>query len=121
MSHPDPVPHPVPPYYAVVFSSRRTDADAEAYQEAAERMVALAADQPGFLGVESVRGADGSGITVSYWRDPESIAAWRSHAEHALVQRQGRERRYQRSAVRAARLGRASAGPYPACPPHRGA
>jgi len=111
MSHPDPVPHPVPPYYAVVFSSRRTDADAEAYQEAAERMVALAADQPGFLGVESVRGADGSGITVSYWRDPESIAAWRSHAEHVLVQRQGRERWYQRYAVRVARVERAYDGP----------
>ena len=111
MPHPTPVPLPEPPYYAVVFTSRRTDGDAEAYQEAAERMVTLAAEQPGFLGVESVRGADGSGITVSYWRDPESIAAWRAHAAHALVQRQGREHWYQRYAVRVARVERAYDGP----------
>ena len=65
-----------PPYYAVIFSSMRTSADNE-YEATAERMAELAAGMNGDLGIESARGADGFGITVSYWRDESSIAAWR--------------------------------------------
>jgi hypothetical protein len=54
-------------YYAVIFTSLRTEGD-QGYAEAAERMLALAREQPGFLGIESARGDDGLGITVSYWR-----------------------------------------------------
>jgi hypothetical protein len=63
---------PEPPYYAVIFTSTRTSID-EGYAGMADRMVELASQQPGFLGVESVRGADGLGITVSYWSSPEAI------------------------------------------------
>ena len=65
-------------------------------------MVELAATQPGFLGIESVR--DGLGITVSYWRDLASIAAWRSNVEHLGAQRLGRERWYQSFRLRVARV-----------------
>lgn len=82
---------PGPPYYAVIFTSVLGE-DTEGYEAAAERMVALASRQDGFLGVESARA--GLGITVSYWRDLESIRAWREHAEHAEVRRIGRERWY---------------------------
>jgi heme-degrading monooxygenase HmoA len=81
---------PPPPYYAVIFTSLRTDADAEGYARTAERMVELAAAQPGFLGVESTRGADGVGITVSYLDSLESIHRWRAHAEHRLAQQSGK-------------------------------
>lgn len=64
---------PAPPYYAVIFSSQRTKGDS-GYGEMAERIVALATQQPGFLGVESVRGTDGFGITVSYWSSEEAIS-----------------------------------------------
>ena len=57
---------PEPPYLAVIFSSQRTDGD-QGYGAMAERMVELAREQPGFLGVESARDAEGFGITVSYW------------------------------------------------------
>lgn len=57
---------PPAPYYAVIFTSLRTDGD-HGYEQAATRMVELAREQPGFLGVESARGEDGLGITVSYW------------------------------------------------------
>src|SRR3546814_11032024 len=63
--------------YAVVFSSLRRDGDDDGYAAAADRMVELAREQPGFLGVESTRGADGFGITVSYWESEEAIRAWR--------------------------------------------
>ena len=65
-----------PPYYAVIFSSSL--ANATGYDETAQRMVELAATMPGYLGIESARGTDGFGITVSYWRDEEAIANWRN-------------------------------------------
>ncbi len=83
---------PNPPYYAVIFSSIRTENDPEGYAEMAERMVALAAEQPGYLGAESVR--DGLGITISYWESLEAIRNWKAHAEHLEAQRLGREKWY---------------------------
>jgi heme-degrading monooxygenase HmoA len=65
---------PEPPYYAVIFTSLRTEGD-RGYGHMAERMSELAAQQPGFLGVESAHTADGLGITVSYWASEEAIAA----------------------------------------------
>jgi heme-degrading monooxygenase HmoA len=97
---------PEPPYYAVIFTSRRTDGD-HGYGAMAEKMIALAAQQPGFLGVESARGADGLGITVSYWRDEASITAWKRHAEHQQAQRGGKEAWYAAYQVRVAKVERA--------------
>jgi heme-degrading monooxygenase HmoA len=97
---------PEAPYYAVIFTSQRTVGD-EGYGHMAERMVALAAEQPGFLGVESVRGAEGMGITVSYWVNEEAIAAWRNHAEHSLAREQGRKSWYGQFNVRVAKVERA--------------
>jgi heme-degrading monooxygenase HmoA len=98
---------PSPPYYAVIFTSLRTVHDEIGYADAAQRMVDLARQQPGFLGVESARGADGLGITVSYWTSEEAIEAWRRDAEHAIVQAQGRERWYAQFELRVARVERA--------------
>jgi heme-degrading monooxygenase HmoA len=95
---------PSPPYYAVVFTSVHTDADAEGYAAAAGRMLELAANQPGFLGVESVRGADGVGITVSYWDSLDAIRAWRDQAEHRLAQASGRAKWYERFRLRVCRV-----------------
>ena len=95
---------PPAPYYAVIFTSLRTDID-EGYGAMAERMVELAAQQPGFLGVESAR--EGLGITVSYWRDETAILAWKRDTEHEKAQRGGRETWYERYEVRVARVERA--------------
>lgn len=97
---------PAPPYYAVIFSSRR-GADDDGYDDMAARMVALAAQQPGFLGIESARDAAGFGITVSYWQSEAAIAAWRTHAEHQLARKQGRERWYAHFELRVAKVERA--------------
>ena len=101
---------PRPPFYAVIFSSTRTPGD-HGYEVMARRMVELAADQPGYLGVESVRGADGFGITVSYWTDPAAIRAWKAHAEHLLAQERGRREWYEHYELRVARVERAYGGP----------
>jgi heme-degrading monooxygenase HmoA len=93
-----------PPYYAVIFTSRRSDADPEGYEATAARMVELASRQPGFLGVESARGADGLGITVSYWRSLDAVRAWGRQAEHLVAQAGGRERWYEWFRLRVARV-----------------
>jgi len=101
---------PEPPYYAVIFSSQRTPGEA-GYGDMAERMVELASGQPGFLGVESARDGGGFGITVSYWRDLEAIAAWRRHAEHRVAQERGRSGWYAHYELRVAQVERAHGGP----------
>jgi len=90
-----------PPYYAVIFTSLLTE-DNRGYGEMAQRMMELAQKQQGFLGVESVR--DGLGITVSYWRDLESIERWKADAEHQLAQKLGKERWYAAYRIRIAKV-----------------
>jgi heme-degrading monooxygenase HmoA len=90
------IPGVLPPQgsIAVIFVALRTDVDDAGYAEAAERMDALAATQPGYLGIDSARGADGLGITVSYWADEASALGWKANAEHAAVRELGRSRWY---------------------------
>ncbi|CAI8872345.1 ABM domain-containing protein [Pseudomonas sp. IT-P100] len=97
---------PEPPYYAVIFTSLRTDGD-QGYAEAAERMVELAREQPGFLGVESARGEDGLGITVSYWASEAAILAWKLHPEHSAIRERGRSTWYSACNTRVCRVERA--------------
>jgi heme-degrading monooxygenase HmoA len=97
---------PEPPYYAVIFTSLRTE-EKEDYDATAEKMQALAAAQPGFLGIESARSV--LGITVSYWASLAAIAAWKVQADHMLAQERGRERWYSGYAVRVCLVERAYA------------
>jgi heme-degrading monooxygenase HmoA len=99
---------PPPPYYAVIFSSRRRDDGGDdGYDAASARMLELVQAQPGFLGAESVRGADGFGITVAYFESEEAIAAWRDHAEHAAARARGRAGWYRHFELRVAKVERA--------------
>jgi heme-degrading monooxygenase HmoA len=88
---------PKPPYYAVVFTSTRTEGD-EGYADMSLRMVELAQQQPGYLGHESAR--DGVGITVSYWQSLEDIRNWKMNTEHLLAQQYGKEKWYSAYKVR---------------------
>ncbi len=98
---------PEPPYYAVIFTSKRSPADERGYGAMAQRMVDLGSRYDGFLGMESVRGADGVGITVSYWRNEAAILAWKRDTEHEKAQRGGRAAWYERFEVRIAKVERA--------------
>jgi heme-degrading monooxygenase HmoA len=84
---------PQPPYYAVIFTSLRTEGD-RGYGEMAGRMMALASEHEGFLGAEGVREADGFGVTVCYWKTLEGIKRWKENAEHLMAQQAGREHWY---------------------------
>jgi len=75
------------PYYAVIFTSTRTDGD-HGYSDMSNLMEDLAKQQAGFLGIESAREA--IGITVSYWESMEAIADWKRNTDHKVAQQKGR-------------------------------
>jgi heme-degrading monooxygenase HmoA len=87
------------PYYAVIFTSIKTGATA-GYDEMAMKMVELAKQQQGFLGVESARNE--LGITVSYWKDLEAIKNWKQNIEHLEAQQRGIQAWYKKYTVRIA-------------------
>ena len=91
---------------AVIFVSRRTGDDAPGYAAAAIAMERCAGEQPGYRGIDSVRDADGGGITVSWWADEASAIAWREHAGHAAVRAAGRATWYDAFEVAVARVER---------------
>jgi len=83
----------------------------------AMEMVQLAKAQPGFLGLEaafSPPGSGGANISVSYWRDEASIAAWRAQARHRVAQQRGRARWYASFHTRVAKVERAYSFTRPA-------
>ncbi len=94
---------PKPPYYAVIFTSILTEGD-NGYGEMAGRMMDLAAQQPGFLGVESAR--QHVGITVSYWSSLEAISHWKQNSEHLVAQKYGRSRWYADFRIRISKVER---------------
>jgi heme-degrading monooxygenase HmoA len=102
---------PKPPYYAVIFSSQRTDHGEADYEAAAERMFEVVQQQPGFLGAESTRDAEGFGITVAYFDSAENILRWRNHTEHAAVRERGKREWYEHFELRVAKVERAYGGP----------
>ncbi len=85
------------PYYAVIFTSTRTEVD-ESYNVMAIKMVELAKEQEGFLGVESARNE--IGITVSYWKSLDSIRNWKQNLDHLDAQRKGISKWYEKYTVR---------------------
>ena len=91
---------------AVIFSSHRNGRDPAGYDAAAAAMDVLAAAQPGYRGVESARGTDGFGITVSYWTDDAAARAWRDHPDHAATRELGRARWYDAYELHVARVER---------------
>ena len=94
---------PQPPYYAVIFTSLRTDGD-NGYNAMAEDMNELAKQQPGYLGIESAR--EELGITVSYWRSIEDIKNWKANERHLFAQKTGRDKWYEQYKVRICKVDR---------------
>jgi len=94
---------PATPYYAVIFTSTRTDGD-NGYEAMAEEMDKLSKQQDGFLGVESVRNE--LGITVSYWKSIEAIKNWKENTDHLVAQKQGRDVWYAHYKVRICKVER---------------
>lgn len=103
-------PLPDPPYYAVIFTAQRNDGDF-GYDAMADKMMEMAQVQPGYLGAEFSRDADGFGITVSYWHDDTSLKNWKTVSEHLFAQSLGKNRWYKHYTVRVAKVERTYSGP----------
>lgn len=93
------------PYYAVIFSSRRTEGD-NGYGAMADEMMRMASEQPGFISVESVRDSSGYGITVSYWESLEAISGWKRNEDHRVAQEKGKREWYRDYKVRICKVER---------------
>lgn len=102
---------PEPPYYAVIFSNQRTGSDEAGYTAMADAMDRMARAQPGCLGLESTRDAEGFGITVSYWSDEAAVLAWKDDARHLVAQQLGKDAWYRFYHLSVARVERAYTGP----------
>lgn len=96
---------------AVIFTAMRSGNDEPGYQAAAAKMAELASRQPGYLGLESARGADGLGVTVSYWASDDAARQWRDHAEHAAIRERGRAIWYDSYRLHVARIERGYSWP----------
>ncbi|MFD8391438.1 antibiotic biosynthesis monooxygenase family protein [Streptomyces sp. NPDC059680] len=95
---------PEPPYYAVVFTSARTDDDPDGYRRTAEQLSRLVREVPGFLGEDFAHTPGGLAISVAYFRDLAGIERWRGHPAHLAAKRRGRERWYERYTIHIARV-----------------
>jgi heme-degrading monooxygenase HmoA len=95
---------PKPPYYAVIFVSQRTEVDG-GYEKMADKMVELATQQEGFLGIESARDV-GLGITVSYWESLGAIKKWKENSAHLVAQDRGKTEWYKKFALRVCKVER---------------
>ncbi|QYK67072.1 antibiotic biosynthesis monooxygenase [Paenibacillus sp. S02] len=96
---------PRPPYYAAIFTSERTEGDG-GYGVMGDKMVELAAQQPGLLGVESVRDHNGVGITVSYWESLDAIKNWKHNELHKVAQEKGKSEWYKTFGLRVSKVER---------------
>ncbi|MCH4822665.1 antibiotic biosynthesis monooxygenase [Gramella lutea] len=94
---------PEPPYYAVIFTSILTE-DHKGYSEMAEKMEELAEEQPGYLGFESARSE--LGISISYWKDLDSIRIWKENSEHLIAQDLGKSKWYDSYSIRISKVER---------------
>lgn len=94
---------PQTPYYAVIFTSILKE-ESQGYQEMANRMIELAKEQDGFLGIESAR--QEMGISVSYWQTLEDIKTWKQNTEHILAQEKGKSDWYSYYKTRICRVER---------------
>mgnify|MGYP003878718729 CR=1 FL=1 len=97
----------IPPYYAVIFTNVLRGSGHPDYEKTAIRMVELAEQQDGFLGIESTRDEQGHGITVSYWASEEALLAWKMNVEHTAARERGRNDFYQKYQLRVAKVERA--------------
>ena len=88
------MPNPPPGAIAVIFLSGRNAADSEGYGGAAQAMEEAATRMDGYLGIDSTRGEDGVGITISWWRDEAAALAWRDDPDHARIRDRGRAQWY---------------------------
>jgi len=72
----------------------------------ADRMAELASQQPGFIGVESVRDSSGAGITISYWESLEAISNWKKNEAHMVAQEKGKQVWYENYTTRICKVER---------------
>ena len=95
---------PKPPYYAVIFSIQMSDKDTGAFRIAEKRMLEIASQNPGFVGVEGLADNEGFSLFIAYWKDLESMKAFKLDKEHMVAREKGRTVWFKKHVIRVAKI-----------------
>lgn len=78
---------------AVLFEAQAAPAHQARYLQLAAELKPLLADIDGFIDIERFQSltTDGKILSLSWWRDEESVRRWRQNVFHQAAQREGRE------------------------------
>jgi heme-degrading monooxygenase HmoA len=79
----------------ILFRSRLTSQAGQDYQDLDAELEHLVLAQPGYLSHKGYQAADGERLTLVWFRDQESLRAWKMQPRHLEAQRRGRERWYE--------------------------
>ncbi|HID5258332.1 TPA: antibiotic biosynthesis monooxygenase family protein [Enterobacter ludwigii] len=78
---------------AVLFEAQASSAHQARYLQLAAELKPLLADIDGFIDIERFQSltTDGKILSLSWWRDEESVRRWKQNVFHQAAQREGRE------------------------------
>ena len=92
--------------FAVIFEVIPTSEGKEEYLKLAAELRGLLEEIDGFISIERFQSfvEDRKVLSLSFWRDEESIARWRNLLEHRSAQKAGKEALFQSYRIRVAEV-----------------
>lgn len=91
---------------AVIFEAEAKPGQQPHYLELAGELRPLLAEQPGFISIERFQSLSQPEkiLSLSFWQDEASVAAWRQRQEHRQAQTAGREEVFSHFRLRVAQV-----------------
>lgn len=91
---------------AVLFEAEARPEALARYVELAAEMKPLLADVPGFVSVERFQSLHQPGkiLSLSWWRDEASIAAWKQNEKHQIARLEGKQSIFAHYSIRVAHV-----------------
>ena len=92
--------------YVIIFEVYPHASQKDRYFELAAQLRESLVKQPGFIQVERFQSLinEGKILSLSFWESEEAIAGWRAHAEHMVVQKEGKDRIFDSYRLRVAQV-----------------
>ena len=92
--------------YLIIFEVYPHPSQKDRYFELAAQLREELVKQPGFVQVERFQSLvdEGKILSLSSWESVEAIAGWRNHAEHMVVQEEGKARIFESYRLRVAKV-----------------
>ncbi len=92
--------------FAVIFEVKPTEAGKEKYLELAAKLRNFLEERPGFISIERFQSLikEGEILSLSFWKDEESIETWRKMMEHRSAQKGGKGSLFESYRIRVAKV-----------------